>query len=173
MNKCILLNTVLALSIPSIFGFPAIPALAYVQPQVPSIQNQQVTIPQSWAITVTFPIPVTFDSSQTKSLPTTAFVSQTLLASSGNLITQEEVNCNSTSSDTMVKTSAGFVPVSVYCQDQSDNYQQPVANTQTTPPPPWREPYWSNGNVCRERSADTVCLTPQEATNLRWLPPSR
>lgn len=32
----------------------------------------------------------------------------------------------------------------------------------------WSQPYWLNGNICRERDANTICLTPQGAMELRW-----
>ncbi len=84
--KHIFLNTVLALSIPSIFSFYAISALAQGQPPEPSIQNQEVAIPQSSAITVTFSVAVTFDAGQKKSLPMAALLTQPLLDSSGKVV---------------------------------------------------------------------------------------
>lgn len=47
------------------------------------------------------------------------------------------------------------------------NNQQSL-NIQKQPRPAWGLPYWLNGNLCREQGVDTVCLTPQEANNLRW-----
>ena len=86
MHKHTLLNTVFALSIASAYGFAAIPALAQVQMPVPSTPNQEVTIPQSSAITITFSSPVTFDAGQKQSLPITAFLAQPLLDSNGNIV---------------------------------------------------------------------------------------
>lgn len=173
MNQRILLNTVFALLIPSIAGFSANPGLAFVQLPVPFLQNQQATIPQSSSTTITLPTPVKSNTAQRKSLPMTSFLKLPSLISSGggNVLAPGAVNCN-TPSEAMVQTPEGLTSVSDYCQAQFNNRQQPAANTQTVKQP-WQEPYWSNGYVCRERSADTVCLTPQEATNLRWLTPSR
>lgn len=173
MNKRILLNTVLALSIPSISVFPAIPVLAHFQRPVHPIQNQQVTIPQSSAIIITFPTRVTFDTGKKNSLPTTAFLAQPLLVSSSSNVDASEVDCNKVISDATVETTEGLRTVSFYCHAQSDNSQQTAPNIQTIPRFSWQAPYWLNGNVCRERVTETVCLTPQEATNLRWPTPSR
>ena len=85
MNKRTLLNIVLALSFS---GFSPIPALAQVQPPAPSVQNQEVTIPQSSAITITFPIAVTLDVGQKKSLTTAAYLVKPLLDSSGNVVAE-------------------------------------------------------------------------------------
>lgn len=173
MNQRILLNTVFALSIPSIAGFLTSPALAFVQLPVPSPQKQQVNIPQSSANSITLSKLVKFDAAQRNSLSTTSFLKKPFLISSGggSVLAPAAVNCN-IPSEAMVQTPEGLRSVSDYCQAQFNNRQQAAANTQTVKQP-WQAPYWRNGIVCRERSADTVCLTPQEATNLRWLTPSR
>lgn len=172
MNQRILLNTVFALSIPSIAGFFTIPALALVQLPVPSPQKQQVNIPQSSAHSITLSKLVKLDIGHRNSLFTTSFLTQSFLISSGaGVVAPTEVNYNDASSNAGMQTPEGLRPTSSYYEPSSGNLQQPAANTQTTPS--WQKPYWSNGNVCRERGADTVCLTPQEATNLRWLTPSR
>ncbi|HBL10863.1 MAG TPA: hypothetical protein DD379_05565 [Cyanobacteria bacterium UBA11162] len=36
----------------------------------------------------------------------------------------------------------------------------------------WSQPYWLNGSICRESTANTICLTPQQAQTLRWSIPS-
>lgn len=84
MNKH-LFNTVLALLIPSISNFFTISTLAQGKPPVPSIQNQEVTIPQSSAVTVTFSAAVTFNADQKDSLPIAALLTQPLLDSSGKV----------------------------------------------------------------------------------------
>ncbi len=38
---------------------------------------------------------------------------------------------------------------------------------------PWGTPYQLDENICRDRGTDTVCVTPGEATNLRWDIPSK
>jgi len=35
----------------------------------------------------------------------------------------------------------------------------------------WSQPYWLNGNICREKEASVVCLTPEQAQENRWLIP--
>jgi len=37
----------------------------------------------------------------------------------------------------------------------------------------WSSPYWSGGSICRERAANTVCLSPEVAERLRWYLPQR
>ena len=83
MNQRTLLKIVLALSVSSIF---TIPALAQVQPPTPTAQNLDVNIPQSSAITITFPIGVRLNAGQKKSLPTAAYLVQPLLDSNGNVV---------------------------------------------------------------------------------------
>ena len=36
----------------------------------------------------------------------------------------------------------------------------------------WGNPYWFNGNICREKGANIICLTSQQAKNNRWSIPS-
>ncbi len=169
MNQRSLLNTVIAISIPSIAVFFVVPALALVQLPASSIQNQQVTVAHSSAIAITLPKLVKFDTGQ--SLPTLPFLTQPFLVSAGMVIDAAVVDCNNIAPGVNVQTTEGIRPLSVYCQAKSINLQQPAPNIQTTPRLPWGTAYWLNGNVCRERGADTVCLTPQEANNLRWLTP--
>jgi len=83
MNKRTLLKIVFALSIS---GVSTIPALAQVQPPTPPAQNLDANIPQSSAITITFPIGVRLNAGQKKSLPTVAYLAQPLLDSSGNVV---------------------------------------------------------------------------------------
>lgn len=52
------------------------------------------------------------------------------------------------------------------------NDSQLLPNMQKQSPQPWGLPYWLNGNICKDREVDTVCLTLQEANNLRWLIPA-
>ena len=37
----------------------------------------------------------------------------------------------------------------------------------------WNNPYWLNGNICREKGANLICLTPQQAKNSRWSIPEK
>lgn len=60
-------------------------AIAQVQP-APSIQNQVAIVPQSSAITITFPISLTVNASQKRSLTTAAFLARPLLDSNGNVV---------------------------------------------------------------------------------------
>lgn len=85
MNQRMLLNIVLALSVS---GFSTIPAIAQVQPPPPSVQNQEVTIPQSSAIIITFPIALTFDISRKKTLTTAAYLAKPVLDSNGNVVAE-------------------------------------------------------------------------------------
>lgn len=85
MNQRTLLNIVLALSVS---GFSTIPAIAQVQPPTSSVQNQEVTIPQSSAIIITFPIALTFDISRKKSLTTAAYLAKPVLDSNGNVVAE-------------------------------------------------------------------------------------
>ncbi|MFB8788415.1 MAG: hypothetical protein U7123_06080 [Potamolinea sp.] len=32
----------------------------------------------------------------------------------------------------------------------------------------WSNPYLLNGNICREKAGNVICLTPQQAKNTRW-----
>jgi hypothetical protein len=32
----------------------------------------------------------------------------------------------------------------------------------------WSQPYLLNGNICREKAGNVICLTPQQASNYRW-----
>jgi hypothetical protein len=36
----------------------------------------------------------------------------------------------------------------------------------------WGNPYWLNGNICREKGANIICLTFQQAKNNHWSIPS-
>lgn len=156
----------------SIAEFPAISALAILQSQTKFIQNQEVTSSQVSTNPITLPKTVKFNTAPRNSLPTTNFPTQPFLISGGgNVIYPEAINCNKPSDTMMLQTPEGIISVSDYCQTQFNNLQQLAANVQA--PSPWQELYWSNGNVCRERGADRVCLTPQEATNIRWLKPSK
>lgn len=110
-------------------------------------------------------------SESLKNLPAVVFLSQRLLDSSGNEINPTGLDCNNIPFDARIETPEGIQPISIYCQAEFNNRRQSAANNQTKPS--WQKLYWQNGNVCRERGADTVCLTPQEATNLRWLTPSQ
>lgn len=83
MNKRRLLNIIIALSV---FGFSPIPVLAQVQLPETSVPNQNTTIPQSSAITITFPVEVSLNAEQKSRLPTSALLAQPLLDSSGNVV---------------------------------------------------------------------------------------
>lgn len=173
MKKHILLNSIFLLSITSISGLPRFSALAQIQSSASSIQYQKVTIPHSSAINVSLPKVITFDTGHKKNSPTVALIVQRLLDSSGHVINPVGVDCNNIPLDAVLETPVGFRPVSIYCQAQFNERQQSAVRLPTVTQLPWQKPYWQNGHVCRERGTDTVCLTPQEATNLRWLTPSR
>ncbi len=32
----------------------------------------------------------------------------------------------------------------------------------------WSQPYLLNGNICREKAGNVICLNPQQAKNTRW-----
>lgn len=32
----------------------------------------------------------------------------------------------------------------------------------------WSKPYLFNGNICREKAGNLICLTPKQANNNRW-----
>jgi len=32
----------------------------------------------------------------------------------------------------------------------------------------WNKPYLLNGNICREKAGNVICLNPQQAKNTRW-----
>ncbi|MBD2774777.1 hypothetical protein [Iningainema tapete] len=83
MNKRFLSKAIFVLSIPTFSAFPTIPSVA--QESTPQ-QNQEVTIPKSSAITISFPTPVTFNAGQKKSLPTAALLAHPILDSNGNVV---------------------------------------------------------------------------------------
>lgn len=37
----------------------------------------------------------------------------------------------------------------------------------------WKNPFWLNGNICREKGVNLICLTPQQAKNSRWSIPEK
>ncbi len=78
-----LTGVVLALSVS---GFSTIPALAQVQPPAPSVQNQVAIVPQSSAITITFPTALTVNASQRRNLTTAVFLAKPLLDGNGNVV---------------------------------------------------------------------------------------
>ncbi len=84
MNKRILLNTLIAISIPSICAFPTMTVLA--EGLITPTQSQEVTIPQSSAIAITFPTSVTFDAGKKKSQASAASLTHPILDSKGNVI---------------------------------------------------------------------------------------
>ena len=52
-------------------------------------------------------------------------------------------------------------------------FEQSVSSILATPNwEIWSQPYWLNGNICREKEASLVCLTPEQAQENRWLIPS-
>ena len=172
MNKHILWNTIFALFIPSVSVFPAISALAYVQPPTKTIHTRQITILQSPVIVPTPLTTITFNTSL-RNLPTTDFLTQPFLISSGgNVVAPTDANCNNAASDVLVETPEGIRTLSTYCQARSNDNQQSVLRSENPVRSAWESPYWLNGNVCRERGTDMVCLTPQGAAGLRWLIPS-
>ena len=35
----------------------------------------------------------------------------------------------------------------------------------------WGNPYWLNNSICRENEGNVICLSPQEAQEMRWTIP--
>jgi len=91
------------------------------------------------------------------------------------ILLPQEVNCNQGYLNYRVQTPQGLVNASNYCQTKANNRQQLATNNEVMKQEiAWGKPYQLDGNICRERIADQVCLTPQEAANLRWdIIPSR
>ncbi|BAZ33981.1 hypothetical protein NIES4074_64950 (plasmid) [Cylindrospermum sp. NIES-4074] len=89
-------------------------------------------------------------------------------------IDSSQLDCEYVNPNAMVITSEGTKPVSMFCDFQEKTEQKftevekPPLNTQTIPRPSLGNSYELNGNVCRNQGIDTICLTPQGATNLRW-----
>jgi hypothetical protein len=82
-----------------------------------------------------------------------------------------QFDCSTVAFDDIVQTPQGRVFAGTYCQTQFSNRKEELALDRQTIP--WGMPYWLNDNICRDRIADTVCLAPSEATNLRWdIPPN-
>lgn len=51
---------------------------------------------------------------------------------------------------------------------------KPVRSIAATPKwETWGASYWSNGNICREKNANLICLTPQQAQENHWSFPSK
>jgi hypothetical protein len=83
----------------------------------------------------------------------------------------QQFDCRTVAFDDIVQTPQGHVFAGTYCQTQVSNRKEELASDKQTIP--WGIPYWLNDNICRNRVADTVCLTPSEATKLRWnIPPN-
>jgi len=91
MNKRTLLNIVLALSVSGVYNAPA---LGQVQSPTPPTQTIELTIPQSSAITITFPVAVMLDAGQKSSLTVAAFLTKPLLDSNGNVVAAENSPVN-------------------------------------------------------------------------------
>lgn len=84
------------------------------------------------------------------------------------IIKSSELNCQNISQNALVSTPEGIKAVSVYCDftENISNYQQrrkPV-NTELS----WSKSYYLNGNICRDSSTSTICLTPESAAKLGW-----
>jgi len=66
------------------------------------------------------------------------------------------------------KAGGGYQPIS-----SESRFEQSVTSILATPNwAIWSQPYWLNGNICREKEASLVCLTPEQAQENRWLIPS-
>lgn len=57
-------------------------------------------------------------------------------------------------------------------EPQSTRDKPAVSRVSTVNWENWGQPYWLNGNICRESGANTICLTPQVAMKIRWSMPS-
>lgn len=78
---------------------------------------------------------------------------------------------------------AFFIEVFVLCflmpVAQAGGFEQsatnkPVRSIAATPKwETWGASYWSNGNICREKNANLICLIPQQAQENHWSFPSK
>ncbi|MEQ9621780.1 hypothetical protein [Coleofasciculus chthonoplastes] len=67
-----------------------------------------------------------------------------------------------------VQAGGGYQPIS-----SESRFEQSVSSILATPNwQIWSKPYLLNGNICREKEASLVCLTPEQAQENRWLIPS-
>lgn len=171
MKNCTFLN-VIALFLPSFASFSAIITLAKDPVETFYKENNKSLISSSLVRNNSFSTAIrSTNSKQRKNPPTPLFLAQRLLDGSGNELNPQGLDCNNIPFDAQLETPQGIEPMSIYCQTEFNHRQQLAANNQTKTS--WQRPYWSNGNVCRDRGVETVCLTPQEAINLRWLTPSQ
>lgn len=84
---------------------------------------------------------------------------------------QPEINCNQQAGQ-YVMTSEGLKPIEMFC-DRAEQEEQVVKVDVVTqvvpkiPQKPFGKPYKMNGNVCRDRSGDLICVTPKSAPRLK------
>jgi hypothetical protein len=87
------------------------------------------------------------------------------------IIATNELDCDQVNSQAWVYTLEGIKPITFFCdfaekQPQLDDEKQQI-KIQTVKLY-WGQPYYLEGNVCRDASIGTICFTPRDATKLRW-----